>query len=70
MVTHSPKREGWVFEVLDESQVFAELEWQKHAQYTPAERIRFGEELRRLAYGDDAIDARMDRVFFIRQSIF
>jgi len=62
-----PDRPGWVFEVLDARRVFAEREWQKYVDHTPAERIRFGEELRRMAYGDDAINARVQCVFTITQ---
>jgi hypothetical protein len=65
MVQQSPKDNlrGWVYEILDAEEAFTQREWQKYCQYTPAERIKFGEELRRMVYGNDAIDARIQRVF-------
>jgi len=54
-----PKKPGWTMEILDREKVWAEKEWEKYAQYTPAERILFGEEIRMMWYGPEAINARL-----------
>jgi len=54
-----PKKPGWTMEYLDRETVWAEKEYTKYQQFTPAERILMGEELRITCYGEDAINARL-----------
>ena len=62
-----PKRRGWVLEIRSEQEVFQEREWQRYADATPAQRIGYGEELRRMAYGDAVIEQKMAREFTVRE---
>ena len=56
----SPIRPGCVLEFFEDAEaVWREKEYLKYQDVTPAERIRHGEELRRMAYGERYAAARL-----------
>ena len=62
MKDSSPKRAGWTCELLDARDVWQEKEYVHYTHLTPAERIALGESLRRMIYGTERINARLQRV--------